>query len=201
MAAGGVSLATLTLGSSGGAQGAPTEQSATGEPPPDAAGATAQGPLTAAESRAFGAIAERILPSSPGSPGAKELGVMTFVTSWIGGRGSDALPPIRAGLAEVQRLVGERHRGTASFAALTPTQQDALLRELERAQPSKARNDAERERLEARATLFEIALGMTATGAFAHPKYGGNRAKGGWALLGFTDRHSWAPPFGEVDRA
>ena len=37
-------------------------------------------------------------------------------------------------------------------------------------------------------------------GMLADPKYGGNRDKVGWRLLGFEDRFHWTVPFGDYDR-
>lgn len=156
--------------------------------------------LTAAEARELDAITSRLLPSEPGSPGARELGVLTFADRQLGGRASDLLAPLRTGLAELRRVVAERHPGTSSFAALGAAAQDAMLTDFEKSDPSKAATDAERERLGARAALFGTALQLTIGGAFSDPKYGGNRGKQGWRLLGFTDRHSWVPPFGAADR-
>ena len=41
--------------------------------------------------------------------------------------------------------------------------------------------------------------GLALLGLVALPKYGGNRDKLGWQLLGFEDRHFWQPPFGHYD--
>lgn len=156
--------------------------------------------LTAAEGREFDAIASRILPSEPTSPGARELGVLMFADKILGGKGRDSLVPLRSGLAELSRMVSERHAGKTSFASLAPEQQDAILSECEASDPANGTNDAGKAQLAARSGLFNVALRLTSMGAFADPMYGGNRGKAGWRLMGFDDRHSWAPPFGALDR-
>jgi gluconate 2-dehydrogenase gamma chain len=34
---------------------------------------------------------------------------------------------------------------------------------------------------------------------FSLPRYGGNKNKLGYELIGFDDQHAWAPPFGFYD--
>ena len=42
---------------------------------------------------------------------------------------------------------------------------------------------------------------LTLLGMFTSPKYGGNFQGSGWKLMGFVDRHVFAPPFGYYDAA
>ena len=48
--------------------------------------------------------------------------------------------------------------------------------------------------------FFDLVRSLTVLGMFSSPKYGGNFAGAGWRLLGFEDRHVYAPPFGYYDR-
>ena len=47
--------------------------------------------------------------------------------------------------------------------------------------------------------FFEIERTLTLLGMFTSPKYGGNYQGSGWKLMGFEDRHIFAPPFGYYD--
>jgi gluconate 2-dehydrogenase gamma chain len=71
--------------------------------------------------------------------------------------------------------------GSASFSALAPEQQDALLVSIE---------DTE---------FFGTMRYMTIAGMFSLPEYGGNRDYAGWNLIGFEHKHVWEPPFGFYD--
>jgi hypothetical protein len=75
-------------------------------------------------------------------------------------------------------------RGAKSFAALSDTQQIAVLTALEK---------------EKSQFLGEI-RSATIVGMLANPEYGGHSNKIGWKMIGFEDRYSWGSPFGWYDR-
>lgn len=193
VAAGGASLAALAAADAAGAQAAVNRAR-----PRRAARAPL---LTPEEMRALDAVTARILPSEPGSPGAREIGVMAYAERRLAGRQKGQLAALRAGLAELHRVVAERHNAAPSFAVLNARQQDAILRDFEAADPAKVKGAAMKTRVGHRAALWGIAYDFVLGGAFGHPRHGGNRNRAGWRLLGFADSHSWAPPFGEIDRA
>src|SRR5262249_27548680 len=94
------------------------------------------------------------------------------------------------GVQDLNRRATERHStetqptrtaGTASFATLTPAQQDALLHEIEET------------------PLFQTARFDTIVGTFALPTGGGNRDYAGWRMLGFEHQPAFQPPFGFYD--
>jgi len=136
----------------------------------------ALGPEEAAE---LEAMAARIIPTTD-TPGATEAGVIHFMDKVLAGEQSDALAPMRAGLAELRASASTAFSAT-SFAALSADQQDELLADIE---------DSE---------FFLTVRYLTLAGMFSLPEHGGNRDQIGWQLLGFRDQHAWLPPFGSYD--
>ena len=136
--------------------------------------------LTAFEAAELEAIAAQIIPTDD-TPGAREAGVIYFIDRALNTFGADNLEPIREGLQDFESSVREEHPGVEAFSALSDNQQIEALRAIEESD------------------FFGTVRTMTIAGMFAHPSYGGNRDKVGWALLGFDDRHAWQPPFGYYD--
>jgi gluconate 2-dehydrogenase gamma chain len=128
------------------------------------------------------ALAEQIFPSDPGSPGAREAGVIHFIDRALGSFAADQAGPVRGALAEINRLAAERHPDGGRFGALDAARQEALM-------PAVAALPA-----------FTPVRTLVVWGMFANPSYGGNRDLVGWKLLGFDDRFAWQPPFGYYDR-
>jgi gluconate 2-dehydrogenase gamma chain len=135
--------------------------------------------LGSEEAREFAAIAARIIPTDE-TPGATEAGVIYFIDNVLGTSRPEALEPMRAGLASLQASAQSTY-GSASFSALTPEQQDALLVSIEETE------------------FFGTLRYMTIAGMFSLPEYGGNRDYAGWKLIGFEHKHVWSPPFGFYD--
>lgn len=135
--------------------------------------------LGAEEAAEFAAIAARIIPTDD-TPGATEAGVIYFMDNVLGTTRAEILVPIREGLSELQATAQSTY-GTASFAALTPEQQDTLLKGIEDS------------------SFFGTMRYLTIAGMFTLPEYGGNRDYAGWKLIGFEHRHVWEPPFGFYD--
>lgn len=131
------------------------------------------------EAREFAAIAARIIPTDE-TPGATEAGVIYFIDNVLGTSRTEALAPMREGLASLQTAAQSTY-GSASFSALTPEQQDALLVSIEETE------------------FFGTMRYMTIAGMFSLPEYGGNRDYAGWKLIGFEHKHVWSPPFGFYD--
>ncbi len=135
--------------------------------------------LGSEEAMEFAAIAARIIPTDE-TPGATEAGVIYFIDNVLGTSRTEALEPMRAGLASLQASAQSSY-GSASFSALTPEQQDALLVSIEETE------------------FFGTMRYMTIAGMFSLPEYGGNRDYAGWKLIGFEHKHVWSPPFGFYD--
>jgi len=131
------------------------------------------------EAQEFSAIAARIIPTDE-TPGATEAGVIYFMDNVLGTSRTEALAPMREGLASLQSAAQSTY-GVASFSALSHEQQDALLISIEET------------------PFFGTMRYMTIAGMFSLPEYGGNRDYAGWQLIGFEHRHVWEPPFGFYD--
>jgi gluconate 2-dehydrogenase gamma chain len=87
----------------------------------------------------------------------------------------------RAALADILRIVPERHGGRA-FWDLTPEEQDAFLSELEAGRVPLPSVPS--------AVFFETLLANTVEGFFSDPVHGGNRDMVGWRMIGFPGAYA-----------
>jgi hypothetical protein len=136
--------------------------------------------LTAAEAAEIDAIANQIVPGGA-TPGARNARVVYFMDRALGSFFAAELPGFRAGCEDFQRAYAAHSSTGALFSAAGDARQIAWLHEVE--------NTA----------FFGSVRRLTLLGLAASPKYGGNFDRQGWKLLGFEDRHVWAPPFGYYD--
>jgi gluconate 2-dehydrogenase gamma chain len=131
--------------------------------------------LRTAEAQTLEAIVARLIPSDENGPGALEAGAARYIDRALG----DALAAWRdaysAGLAAVESYA--RSSAGKPFAELTPSRQDAVLRDMERNVATGFAPNA--------AAFFELVLGHTLEGTFSDPYYGGNRDFAGWELIGY----------------
>jgi gluconate 2-dehydrogenase gamma chain len=137
--------------------------------------------FTPQEAADLEAMTARIIPSD-GTPGAKEAGVVHFIDKYAVMPEFDGKARIVAGLDKLAKDTAKRHPGSR-FAALTPAQQDEILRAMQETE------------------FFGEIRFATICGMFALPRYGGNREFVGWDLIGQTRAFEFAPPFGWYDRA
>ena len=135
--------------------------------------------LTAAEFAALDAITARLVPTDE-TPGAREAGVVYFIDTVLADDRERELQAMRAGLSELQDSVASSYGGS-TFQALSESDQDAVLREIENSD------------------FFGLVHYLTIAGLFALPEYGGNGPQVGYQIIGFDNRHAWAPPFGAYD--
>ncbi|MDJ0906260.1 MAG: gluconate 2-dehydrogenase subunit 3 family protein [Woeseiaceae bacterium] len=136
--------------------------------------------LGADEARDIAAIAARIIPTTD-TPGAAEAGVIHFVDKAFDAEMSGQLDFARGGLAEFNQALAAEH-GDTRFDELDEDAQDTFLATQEQT------------------PFFEMMWVMTIFGFFSMPKYGGNRNKVGWDLVGFGPGHGpWTYPFGYYD--
>ena len=153
----------------------------------EAAGAAQQGQapryraLTSQQAEDFGAAADRIIPRDD-APGARDVGVVFFADHLLASFAPAKKPAFDAALQTLNDAARKRVANAASFAALTPKQQDETLRSLETTDD------------------FGVLRAITVAGYFSHPSHRGNRDAAGWKAIGFEDRMSWTPPFGYYDR-
>src|SRR5919112_5782599 len=131
--------------------------------------------LTPYEARTAAAVFERLFPTDESSPGAIEIGVLTYLDRALAGAYQDKAEAYRLGPAALDLEVRQRH-GTP-FADCSAEQQDALLTELEQGVLPNFRVPPQRD-------FFEMLRAHLQEGLFADPAHGGNRDKLGWKILG-----------------
>ena len=146
----------------------------------EAGGATSLSVLETAEAGVIDAMTSRILPSVDGKPGAHEAGVVYFIDRALATFNAEQKKLFAEGIANLNRRAARKWKA-ASFAALTPAQQDELLHAIEKT------------------PFFKAVRLNTIVGTFALPAWGGNRDYAGWHLLGFEHQPRFQPPFGYYD--
>lgn len=132
----------------------------------------------AAEVEAF---ASRIIPTDD-TPGAREAGVVYFIDRSLTTFAKDQLPDFTAGLTKLSKDVGARFRGQTRLSALTPAQQDEVLRSIEQT------------------PFFGQMRFATLAGMFSLPTHGGNKDFVGWELVGQEGGMDFKAPFGWYDQ-
>src|SRR5829696_6977620 len=131
--------------------------------------------LTPYEARTAAAVFERLFPTDDNSPGAIEMGVITYLDRALAGAYRDKAEAYRLGLAALD-LAACRRSGMP-FAECSAEKQDALVTELERGVLPNFLIPPQRD-------FFEMLRAHLQEGLFADPAHGGNCDKLGWKLLG-----------------
>jgi gluconate 2-dehydrogenase gamma chain len=185
--------------------------------------------FTVEEGRAVEAIADRIIPPDPETPGGKDSGCAVFLDRQLAGpygvqeglylsgpfqHGTHTQGPqsptspaqqYRHALAALEQACKSQHAGKG-FAELAAAEQDAVLASLES-------GELKLEGVDGRA-FFQQAIRDIQMGFFADPVYGGNRNMVAWKMIGFpgarynyldwVNRHNEKfplPPVGITGRA
>ena len=131
--------------------------------------------LTPYEARTAAAVFERLFPTNENSPGAIEIGVLTYLDRALAGAYQDKAEAYRLGLAALD--LAARRRSGMPFAECSAEKQDALITDLEQGVLPNFRVPPQRD-------FFEMLRAHLQEGLFADPAHGGNRDKLGWKLLG-----------------
>jgi gluconate 2-dehydrogenase gamma chain len=139
------------------------------------------GALTPSQADVIAAVAERILPSVDGRPGAREGGVIYFIDRSLSTFNVAQKTLYVDGVKDLNSRAASTSKGTRNFASLTAAQQDELLRAIEQT------------------PFFRAVRFDTIAGMFALPSWGGNRDYAGWHMLGITHQARYEPPFGYYD--
>jgi gluconate 2-dehydrogenase gamma chain len=152
------------------------------------------------EAAAIEAIADRIIPADPQTPGGKDAGCAVFLDRQLAGpygrreglyvgapfvKGSKQQGPqsadspaqlYRRSLADLDRYCRANH-GNRAFAELSDSEKDEILSGMESARIKLETVDA--------SGFFETLLKDIQEGFFADPLYGGNRDMAAWKMIGF----------------
>ena len=137
--------------------------------------------LTQQQAEDFGAAADRIIPRDD-APGARDVGVVFFADHLLASFSPARKPAFEQALVTLNEAARKRVPTVSSFASLSASDQDEVLRSIET-------TDA-----------FNLLRTITISGYFSHPSHRGNRDQAGWKAIGFQDRMSWTPPFGYYDQ-
>ena len=160
--------------------------------------------FTPAESLTVEALADRIIPPDPQTPGGKDAGCAVFLDRQLAGRygrqaGLYTHPPFTKGTKEQgpQSADGpaalyrtalaalDRHcraqPGGKSFPEMSAEQQDGILSSIEAGTLQLDGSDAQ--------MFFKTLVKDMQEGFFADPIYGGNRDMCGWKMIGFPGAH------------
>ncbi|HYW51358.1 MAG TPA: gluconate 2-dehydrogenase subunit 3 family protein [Gemmatimonadaceae bacterium] len=149
--------------------------------PPAAAAPPKLVHFSPAQAAQVDAIASRIIPTDT-TPGAHEAGVVFFIDQALTTFAKDQAPLFADGLKSLGEATARKHGSAATFASVTPEQQDVLLREIEKT------------------PFFGAMRFATIAGFLSLPKYGGNKDYVGWKLIGQDTAMEQKAPFGWYDR-
>jgi gluconate 2-dehydrogenase gamma chain len=182
------------------AGGLPWKPNAGAPPPPPQTQPGHWSFFNEAEGLATEAIADRLIPPDPQTPGGKDAGCAVYIDAQLAGgygrqdglyvRGpfqkaakqqgpqSEAGPAeqYRKGLAALDRYCRERYGGNP-FHQLADTDKDDVLTGLEKGEITLTDADGK--------SFFELILKDVQQGFFADPIYGGNRDMVAWRMIGY----------------
>jgi gluconate 2-dehydrogenase gamma chain len=137
--------------------------------------------LTREQAAEVEAFASRIIPTDD-TPGAREAGVVYFIDRGLSTWAQGQRPMFMEGLAKLSRDVGAKFSGQTRLSALTPQQQDEVLKSIEQT------------------PFFGTMRFATLAGMFSLPTHGGNKDFVGWKLVGQVEAMEFKSPFGWYDR-
>ncbi len=129
-----------------------------------------------ADAATIAAFTERIMPSAPDKPGAREADVLNYIDLALAGAYSELQEFYRHGLAQLDTHCRAAYK--ESFVHLTPEKQDEVISALEENKAPGFAWPTARE-------FFTTLRVHTMEGMFADPLYGGNKDFAGWRLVGF----------------
>jgi gluconate 2-dehydrogenase gamma chain len=135
--------------------------------------------LTAAEADLLDAVVARLIPTDANGPGARDAQAVRYIDRALAGALAQSREAYRAGLAALDRYA--RSSRGAAFTALSPTDQDSVLIDVETgaATGSGAGFDG------SSGAFFTLVRAHTMQGTFGDPFYGGNANFVGWDLIGY----------------
>src|ERR1700674_2317930 len=129
-----------------------------------------------ADAATIAAFTERIMPSAPGKPGARDADVLNYIDLALSGAYAEMQDFYRRGIASLDAHCRSTYK--ESFVHLTPERQDEVISALEEGKATGFTWPTAKE-------FFSILRTHTMEGMFADPLYGGNKDFAGWRLVGF----------------
>jgi gluconate 2-dehydrogenase gamma chain len=137
------------------------------------------------DAKTIAAFADRLMPSAPGKPGAKDADVVNYIDLALMGAYADQQDFYRRGLAELETYCQKAY-GNA-FRRLPADKQDAVITALETGKADSFTYPSAQ-------AFFDRLRTHTMEGMFSDPVYGGNKDFAGWRLVGFPGaQHSFTP--------
>ena len=135
------------------------------------------------EGETLSAAEERLLP------GAVEAGVPEYLDHWLAHRSFRLVRKYMAHGARHLDAAARKEHGK-SFVGCTGEQQDAILKTFSEGDFKAGKFDG--------TVFFRQLMELTLEGYLSDPKYGGNRNRAGWRLIGIPDglRSCWWNPHG-----
>jgi gluconate 2-dehydrogenase gamma chain len=128
------------------------------------------------DTRTITALTERLMPGTPGVPGATDAAVTNYIDLALAGFYEDQQYFYRAGLTQLDAHCKQAYG--KEFRRLTAEQQDETITALQQGKaPAFAWPTAQ--------AFFTRVRTHTMEGMFADPVYGGNKDFAGWRLVGF----------------
>ena len=132
--------------------------------------------FNAQDAATVAAFAERLMPGAPGTPGARDAAVITYIDLALSGAYAELQDFYRRGLAQLDAYCRTTYDET--FVRLDANRQDAVITALEQGKASGFTWPTAQ-------AFFETLRTHTIEGMFADPVYGGNKDFAGWRLVGF----------------
>ena len=129
-----------------------------------------------ADAATIAAFTERLLPSAPDKPGARDADVLNYIDLALAGAYTDLQDFYRRGLAQLEAYCRSTHN--EPFVRLNAAQQDEVITALENGKATGFTYPSAQE-------FFNTLRTHTMEGMFADPLYGGNKDFAGWRLVGF----------------
>jgi gluconate 2-dehydrogenase gamma chain len=129
-----------------------------------------------ADAATIAAFTERIMPSAPGKPGARDADVLNYIDLALSGAYAEMQDFYRRSLASLDAHCRSTYK--ESFVHLAPERQDEVITALEEGKATGFTWPTAKE-------FFSILRTHTMEGMFADPLYGGNKDFAGWRLVGF----------------
>jgi gluconate 2-dehydrogenase gamma chain len=129
-----------------------------------------------ADAATIAAFTERLMPSAPDKPGARDADVLNYIDLALSGAYAELQDFYRRGLAQLDAYCRSAHKDP--FVMLNPEQQDEVITSLEEGKATGFTWPTARE-------FFNTLRTHTMEGMFADPLYGGNKDFAGWRLVGF----------------